>query len=43
MNVTRNVPRVSVETTQAFDLLLPKLGILLLHMLDIRLVKSGLA
>ena len=44
-NVTRNVPRVWVETAQAFDLLPPNLGILLwlLHMLDSGFVKSGLA
>ena len=39
MNVTRNVPRVWVETAHAFDLLPPNFGIILLHVLEIRLVK----
>ena len=37
MNVTRNVTRVWVETAYAFDLLPPNLGILFLHVLEIRL------
>ena len=42
INVTRNVTRVWVETAYAFDLLPPNLGILFLHVLEIRLIKWAL-